>query len=178
MRTSRRRVGILMLFAATFACTTNRTAESAPRIDRNVLTQAQMLEQHFESAYAAIEALRSNWLVARGPDSFASPSIVKVYIDNIYLGPVDRLREVSVQIVSTIQHLDPLAASARYGVGHGAGVIYIETMANAPRGKEPIDVSGGLRAIRDAVVRRAKATRRASSRSRTTESITSSALLA
>jgi hypothetical protein len=84
MRTIRRNFGTLILFAAILACTTHRTAESAPRIDRNVLTQTQMLEQHFENAYAAIE-----------------------------------------------------------GVGHGAGVIYIETMASAARGKEPIDLSGG-----------------------------------
>ncbi|MEO8337108.1 MAG: glycoside hydrolase family 43 protein [bacterium] len=144
MRIPRRTFGASFFLAATLACTTNRTAESLPRVDRNVVTQAQMLEQHFENVYAALEALRSNWLVARGPDSFTSPSIVKVYIDNVYLGPVETLRSVSVQTISSVQHLDPVAATARYGVGHGAGVIYLETMANSPRGKEPIDLSARL----------------------------------
>jgi hypothetical protein len=141
MRILGRTFGTVILFAATLACGTPRSGESTPRIDRNVLTQAQMLEQHFENAYAAIEALRSNWLVARGPDSFTNPSIVKVYIDNVYLGSVETLRTVSLQSISTISHLDPLAATARYGVGHGAGVIYIETLSHSPRGKEPIDLS-------------------------------------
>ena len=148
MRIIARRLGTFFLAAATLACATHHPAENAPKIDRNIITQAQMLDGHFDDAYSAVEALRSNWLIARGPDSFVSPSIVKVYIDNVYLGPVATLRSVSVKTIGSIQHLDPLEATARYGVGHGAGVIYLETIANSPRGKEPTDITGGAVGVR------------------------------
>jgi len=46
MFTLRRKVGAFLFFAATLACATRRTAESAeaaPSVDRNVLTREQVL---------------------------------------------------------------------------------------------------------------------------------------
>jgi hypothetical protein len=104
---------------------------------RNLLTREQLIEQHFETAYDAVSALRSNWLQARGPDSFNNPSQVWVYMDATRLGDVQTLKAVSVRDITSIEHLDANAAQARYGVGHGAGAIVISTFVAKPRSSSP-----------------------------------------
>ncbi len=140
MRSRRRFLALLILWSA--ACAANQQSGSAPRgIDRNVLTQQEMLDQHFVSAYDAVEALRSQWLQARGPDSFKSPSQVWVYQDNVKLGNVETLRSVAVSSIVAIRRLSPNEATARWGVGHAAGVIYVQTMSASPSPPPPDGMS-------------------------------------
>jgi len=112
-------------------------AGSAPRTepppDRNTITREQLAEHHFRSAYDAVAALRRNWLETRGPDSFSTPSQVLVYIDNVRVGGVETLRSIAISSISSIQHFDGLAASARWGLDHGAGVILVSTQTGPPR---------------------------------------------
>jgi hypothetical protein len=84
-----------------------------------------MVENHFLTAYDAVEALRSNWLQPRGPDSFTAPSEVRVYLDNTLLGGVTTLRDITVSTVSFIKYYDGITATGRWGLGHGAGVIFV-----------------------------------------------------
>jgi hypothetical protein len=129
MRPSPRRRFISLLLVLACACAGNPPGESAPRGDRNLLTQKELLDQHFLSAYDAVEALRSQWLQPRGPDSFVSPSQVWVYIDNVKLGNVESLRTVPVSTIMSIRHFSANEATARWGVGHAAGVIYVQTLS-------------------------------------------------
>ncbi|MEP6618392.1 MAG: glycosyl hydrolase 115 family protein [bacterium] len=132
MRPSRWRIGLLLSFAVLVACAARRT-RSAEAVDRSVLTREQLQDLHYETAYDVVEAMRSSWLQSRGPDSFVTPSQVWVYLDNIRLGDVSTLRSIPTRSVARIQHLDPVDATARYGVGHGAGVIYVASWPmNAP----------------------------------------------
>jgi hypothetical protein len=138
MRTRRRFLALLALLSA--GCAANQPGEGAPRgADRNVLTQKEMLDQHFVSAYDAVEALRSQWLTAHGPDSFKTPSQVWVYQDNVKLGNVETLRSVAVNSIAAIRRLTPNEATARWGVGHAAGVIHIQTMSATPTAPPPPD---------------------------------------
>jgi hypothetical protein len=143
---------LLLCIAATLACAPGRTG-GTPRPDRSVLTQESLRDQHYENVYQAVEALRSNWLLSRGPDSFTAPSIVLVYMDNVKLGGVEWLRTVPISAVSTIQHLDPNEATARYGIGHGAGVILMQSFAAAKH--EPVDLSESVRVIENDAMRAA-----------------------
>jgi hypothetical protein len=122
-----RRLTALLLLAA--ACAGSPPREGASRGERNLLTQKELLDQHFLSAYDAVEALRSQWLRARGPDSFTSPSQVWVYMDNVKLGDVESLRGVAVSTIMSIRYFGANEATARWGVGHGAGVIYVQTIS-------------------------------------------------
>jgi len=97
------------------------------RIDRNLITQEQMAASKYLTAYDAVQALRSNWLSTRGPDSFATPSQVRVYLDNTLLGGVESLKTVTVSTVIYIKHFDGISATARWGLDHGAGVIFVST---------------------------------------------------
>ena len=95
--------------------------------DHAVLTKEQIAENHFNTAYDAVEALRSNWLRARGTDSFQTPSEVLVYLDNTRLGGTDTLREIAANTIYYMRFFDGVAATGRWGVGHAAGVIYVST---------------------------------------------------
>ncbi|MEP6493468.1 MAG: hypothetical protein ABJF01_12365 [bacterium] len=97
------------------------------RPDRNVITQEQMAGSKYLTVYDAVQALRSNWLSTRGPDSFANPTQVRVYLDNTLLGGVETLKTITVSTISFIKHFDGISATARWGLDHGAGVIFVST---------------------------------------------------
>lgn len=120
------------------ACSTPRGAEGPEPSrgatdgsrDRSMLTQTQFGAHQFNSAFDAIEALRSNWLKTRGPDSFQAPSQVRVYLDNVSLGDTATLRTISINTIVYIRYFDGISATARWGLDHGAGVIYVSTRPN------------------------------------------------
>ena len=93
----------------------------------DILMEDQIRGQSFASVYDAVVALRPNWLRTRGPDSFRSPTEVQVYIDNMRVGGVSNLRQISTLSTYYIQWFNGLEASARWGLGHGSGAIYVST---------------------------------------------------
>ena len=109
-----------------------RSVSSAPSANRNVLTREQLGESRFTTAYDAVEALRSNWLNTRGADSFQRPSVVRVYLDNVSLGDKETLRTIAITSISYIRYFDAITATSRWGVDHGAGVIFVSTRPPGP----------------------------------------------
>jgi len=118
---------LAVLAGLTAACSVRAPSDGSVRTDRDVLTQEQLREHHFASAYEAVQALRSTWLETRGTDSFLAPSQVLVYLDDTRLGGVEALRTIELANVLYIRHLDGITASARWGLGHGQGVILVST---------------------------------------------------
>jgi len=126
----RRNVGRLVVLAVLVfcgACSSGRKSASLPQRDRNVITGEELIEGHFITVYDAVEALHAPWLTPRGPDSFVAPSEVLVYLDNVKLGGVSNLRNLNLHIIRYVRHYDGIAATARWGVGHAAGVILVAT---------------------------------------------------
>ncbi|MBV9880105.1 MAG: hypothetical protein JO180_06385 [Gemmatirosa sp.] len=120
------RAAVLALVLGT-ACAPHRTGASASGRNRDEISLAELREHHFTDAYAAVEALHSNWLQTRGTDSFASPGQVLVYMDDSRIGGVESLRNIATNTISFIRHYDGLAATARWGLDHGNGVIYVSS---------------------------------------------------
>ncbi len=135
---------LVFLLAASTACLSHRTNEAAARPDRSVLTEKDFADQHFLTAYDVIEAMRSNWLHDRGPMTFDRNNqvVVLVYYDDVKLGTVETLRSIPTQSISTMRHLDGVEAQGRYGIGHGAGVIQVESWARGVA-TGPVDISEG-----------------------------------
>jgi hypothetical protein len=101
---------------------------AAPRSQRDVITKQQIEATHQKDAYSVVASLRSNWLRERGSDTLnRDPTKVQVYLDNVRMGEVDALKAIRVETVEYIQHYDANAASARWGIGHGQGVIFVST---------------------------------------------------
>jgi len=92
---------------------------------RNLLTADQMIATGAETVYQAIERLRPEWLLSRGPTSLtdSSPTVPSVFVGGSHLGDVEYLRRLRVDDVSLVRYFEPGEASARFGMGHPRGVI-------------------------------------------------------
>src|SRR6476660_6449918 len=120
-----RRLGLPLLIL----CGACASAQANPRhrVDMSVLTQDDLVDHQYQSVLEAVQTLRSNWLNDRGPDSFASPSHIWVYIDNTKVGDVQSLAAISTRYISSIRKVNGVDATARWGIGHSAGVISVMT---------------------------------------------------
>jgi hypothetical protein len=98
-----------------------------PRFDFSVLTHEQLDERNYQNVLEAVQTLRANWLNERGPDSFASPSRIWVYLDNTRMGGVQSLAQIPTRSISSVRRVSGIDATARWGIGHSAGVISVMT---------------------------------------------------
>jgi hypothetical protein len=126
MRPAARRFALLVLILLTPACASRRSGNT-PGPDRNLITREQIQQHRFNNAYEAVQALHANWLSTRGTDSFQNPGEVLVYLDNMRLGGVEKLREIGSATIGSIRYYDGISASARWGLDHGHGVIFVST---------------------------------------------------
>ena len=116
------------VFLLVSACAARTPVASRPLSDRNVITQGEILEHRFETVYDAIQALRPIWLQTRGTNSMTqTPTQIQVYLDNNRLGGVETLSSINLGSVVYIRHYDGVAATARWGLDHGQGAIYVST---------------------------------------------------
>lgn len=123
-------IGLVILAFAATACASG--GGSGARVDRNLLTAEQIQDTNRQNVYDVVESLRSNWLRARGPTSLTGPNaVVLVYLDDTRLGGVETLRTIPVAQVRYIRWYDGIAATGRWGLDHGAGVIYVSTRGDA-----------------------------------------------
>lgn len=116
---------LVALSIACAACSSSLKSVQEPRPDGSVISREQIHEHHFTNAYDAVQALHSNWLQTKGTDALQSP--VRVYVDHASLGGVETLRNLDVANIQTIRYFDGVAATARWGVDHGGGVILVMT---------------------------------------------------
>ena len=116
-------VGFLLIPG--LACSARRPA-GAERVDRNVITQAQIREGGFRTAYEAVESLKAPWLQIR-PDGLSQQREVLVYLDNSRLGGIQSLKQVQSAQIVLIRYYDSQTAIMRWGVDHSQGVIMVVT---------------------------------------------------
>lgn len=105
--------------------------DGEPRSSLNLITAEQIEETRATNAYELVERLRSRWLRTQGRTQLRPGATeefeVQVYLDDVRLGGVDRLREIPSGDVAHVRYFPPTEASARYGFDHGAGVIAVST---------------------------------------------------
>ncbi len=98
------------------------------RRDRTVLSRTEIRETQYTNLYDVILALRGNWVRVRSAESIQGrSSAVQVYLDMQRLNGLDELKSMSPLTIQTVQYLDALQASARFGMDHGAGAILVMT---------------------------------------------------
>jgi hypothetical protein len=80
-------------------------------------------------AMALVQEFRPTWLHTRGVISIRDESAgqIRVYLNGVSAGDVNRLREIRVDDVREIRFLGAAEAQSRYGVGHAGGVIEVWT---------------------------------------------------
>ena len=129
VRLSRNAFAAGWLVLSLLACAGTAPRKSSAR-DRNLITAEDMKAQNFTNVYDAIAAMRSNWLTPRGTDSFNNPTPVRVYFDTADLGTVQSLRSIAPSSIAYVRYYDANDATARWGVGHGQGVIFVSSYAD------------------------------------------------
>lgn len=129
-------VGFVVGFTVPLAGTGRAAPTRTPglRGGRFALTAVEMDGKGLKTAYEAVEVLRPEWLITRGTHVLneAPQERIEVYLDNIRLGGVQSLREVSAEIVGSMHFLDAGAASVRFGAGHSHGAILVVAKGGAP----------------------------------------------
>ncbi len=101
-----------------------RSNESGP------ITSKELRTVDDRDAYTAIALLRPSLLKNRGPTSILldTPAQPEVFIDGMYYGPFDSLRQIPVHELEEIRFLDVGDATIRYGMGHPSGIIDITSI--------------------------------------------------
>lgn len=98
------------------------------RSDRSTLSRDEIRSTQFNNMFEVIRALRGNWVRTRTAESFGKSSVLQVYLDMQRLsGGLDELRQLTPVNVELVRFLDPIQASARFGLDHGAGALLITT---------------------------------------------------
>jgi hypothetical protein len=131
-RYSARRLGrwfLPVLLLVLGACASGgKTATPATRPRPDLITLEELRGGHWRSAYEAVSSLRARWLQSRGTDTFlGKPGEVQVHVDDVRVGGVNALREIQVIDIAYMQFFDPTSASARWGLDHSHGAIYVST---------------------------------------------------
>lgn len=115
------------------ACHRTSSGSRSVSSDRSVLSQAEVQDARFLTAWDAVDALRNDWMRVRGTNTITHPTEIQVYRDGVRFGTVSSLREIPVSNVLSIRHYNGMDATARWGLDHGQGVIYVTTSA----GRQP-----------------------------------------
>jgi hypothetical protein len=111
---------------------------------RTLILRDEIVRAGAPNALALVQALRSEWLVIRGANSFRETARgttsgfgvsisdpgkedLVVYLDDARLGGPESLAEITVESIQYVQFLDASAATYRWGAGHSHGAILVST---------------------------------------------------
>ena len=127
-------LAIVMLPAALGACAAGGPG-AASGSDRELLTLEDLEPYLAQNAYTVVRRLRGHWFNTRSTSTMMDPNIgannqaeIKVYIDGVLRTEgVEALKEISVNEVREMRHLDARDATMQYGTDHGAGAILVLT---------------------------------------------------
>lgn len=117
------------------------------RRGENIITRAEIEDAGVTNAYDLVTNLRHDWLITRGTNSWAESDRgeatvvgrqivmdveegreqIIVYLDDIRLGGVEEMRDISVDMLMAVEFIDGRRATYRYGSGHAHGVILLST---------------------------------------------------
>jgi hypothetical protein len=119
---------LLLLLVLATGCVGNGVATGRAAGRSDYLTHDDLMATAGQSnLYDALHAQRPNWLIARSTNSFLNPGQIQVYMDDVRIGGVDQLRNISLQGIDHVQWYDPITASSRWGLNHEMGAIVVAT---------------------------------------------------
>jgi hypothetical protein len=106
------------------ACSSGSKAAGAPtpRRNRNIITAEEIATVSATDAFDVVERLRPAFLATHGQ---LSPPVA--YVDGLPFGDLASLHRVQPSSIQSIQYLDPLMATQRYGRAAGGGAILVTT---------------------------------------------------
>jgi hypothetical protein len=109
------------------ACGGNPSPRTGSPARADVIDVQQLQASPYPNAFDAVQALRPQWLRARGRTSINQQEYVRVYLDDSFMGGPEQLRSITLRSISSIRYLDGVAATQRWGLDHGQGAIVVST---------------------------------------------------
>jgi hypothetical protein len=97
----------------------------------DVLTAEEIAETTAQNAYDAVSLRRPFFLKSRGPRSLQGAPAGQtvefpiVYVNDMYYGELETLRNIHVSQIREIRYFDHNAATLRFGTGHTGGIISV-----------------------------------------------------
>lgn len=119
---------LLQLALISAGCAGMTAGAGAPRSSFNSVTGDELRDSVSNDLYAALQDLRPQWFRPRPRASitFATAQEPVVYVSGVREGSLDTLRGLDLLDVVSVEFIDPLDASTRYGTGHSGGVILVD----------------------------------------------------
>lgn len=110
------------------ACAGVKSHRVAPR-DRNMITADEIDRANASNAYEIVERLRPAFLRTRGAESLQNPTPPTpiIYLDGMRYGTLQTLASVPAIGIISIQYLNAIDATQRFGFGNEGGAILITT---------------------------------------------------
>lgn len=112
-------------------------SSSGDRARSSELTEEELSD--YSTVLEAVQSLRPQWLRERTPlvlsprSGTARANPVWIYWDGTRLGDPSHLGRIAPSEVSRVIHYDARTASARWGIGHENGVIYLVPAVGSTR---------------------------------------------
>ncbi len=121
------RAGVLLAVAFVASTCASPGGGARPSTSRNEVALEEIRTTSARNAYEIVEALRPQWLRARGPVGLTdpTPNLPDVYIDGTPFGDIEALRSINVDTVRRLYFWGPGPAMVRYGEGHPRGIIEV-----------------------------------------------------
>lgn len=109
------------------ACAGTKSRRVAP--DRNMITADEIDRANASNAYEIVERLRPAFLRTRGAESLQNPAPPTpiIYLDGMRYGTLQTLASVPAIGIVSIQYLNAIDATQRFGFGNEGGAILITT---------------------------------------------------
>ena len=129
-------VPVVGLLLAACATSTNGAPSSRYSLtSRDVITAAEIVASRVTDAYQAVTQLRPNFLRRRAtpPGVVGGNASVAVYLDDLFYGGVESLRQIPLERVRVIRFITPMSADVRYGGSHPSGAILVTTLPERRR---------------------------------------------
>lgn len=129
---------VVVLSCATIACASKGDSPRGSGSVPDLLTEQQLLDTRADDLLSAIRRTRPNWLHVRATEVKRSSGggglapraadEVPVYLDGAKYGAASVvLQNIPVRHVAEIRYLNAIDATTRFGIGHGAGAILVQT---------------------------------------------------
>lgn len=77
--------------------------------------------------FELLNRIRPQWLTRHGGTMLQEQSDVVIYRDDIKMGGRDALKEIRLDIVTSVRYLSASEATGRFGLNHQHGAILVTT---------------------------------------------------
>lgn len=137
---TRNGIALMLALAGVQASADAQDKPKQPR-DRNRITAEELQAASATTVYDFVRAKRAHWLSTRGQATLATRSMtdfttgeatvvaappeIAVYVDGTKQGNQNMLRSIGTDEIDSMEYLDSMSATQRFGTGHVHGAILI-----------------------------------------------------